>query len=72
MGARMLGRRNRTSRGLPSSLETVARPGDALIELDDGGRAKSVEDVGRDGRADDLGIVPAQHKGQREKCNRET
>ena len=64
LGARMLGRLNRTNRGLPSSLE-IGALGDA-IELDDGGKAKSVEDVGSDGRTDDLGMFSARSKRERE------
>jgi hypothetical protein len=54
LGARRLGRRNRWSRGLESSRDDEVE--DVTRFEEDGGNAKSVEDVGRDGR-EALGIV---------------
>jgi hypothetical protein len=51
--AKMLGRRNRRKSELASSEGRV----EVDVTLDEGGRAKSDEEVGRDGRADVLGIA---------------
>ena len=62
-GARILGLRKRSSRGLVSSAETMGELGNAtrLALDDDGGRAKSVEEVGSDGLADDSVILLVQN-----------
>jgi hypothetical protein len=58
-GARTLGLRKRSSKGLASSADTMREPGNATFALDDdGGRAKSVEEVGRDGLVEDSVISP--------------
>jgi hypothetical protein len=57
----MLGLRKRSSRGLVSSADTMSEPDDETFELDDdGGNAKSVEEVGKDGLAEDSGMSSMQ------------
>lgn len=51
----MLGLRNRTKSGLVSSAVVTGDPG-LELEEEEGGRAKSVEELGRDGRAGFSGI----------------
>jgi hypothetical protein len=65
LGARILGLRNRSSRGLVSSADTMGELGEETLELDEeGGRAKSVEDVGRDGLVDDSVMLSGKKAGQ--------
>lgn len=61
LGASRLGRRNRWSKKFGSSRVTDEE--DAIgVEEDDGGRAKSLDDVGKVGRGDALGIDMAKDR----------
>jgi hypothetical protein len=60
-GARILGLRKRSSKGLVSSVDMPIGEFEATLVLDeDGGRAKSVEEVGSDGLADDSAMISKQ------------
>lgn len=68
MGASKLGLLNRSNRGFASSVDVMGEPG--AFELDDGGRAKSVDDVGNDGLVGVSAISSSKrHEPAREKVS---
>lgn len=58
LGASILGRRKRTRSGLISSVPVIGEPGAIALE-EEGGKAKSEDDVGNDGLVDVPGMLPS-------------